>query len=153
MVDVKICRTCKKQKRISSFPKCGNLYIRPHCKPCYNRIQAAWRDKNRERIREKWGQASKKYYTSEKRRNKTLRAYGLTEEVYNALYDKQSGKCAICKTNTTLVVDHCHSSREIRGLLCNACNVGLGAFRDSPNLLKSAIDYLKVVAGSGNCIH
>lgn len=42
-----------------------------------------------------------------------------------------------------LVVDHCHEKGIVRGLLCNGCNVGLGAFRDSPHILKRAAEFIK----------
>ena len=41
-----------------------------------------------------------------------------------------------------VAVDHCHKSGQIRGLLCNACNKGLGLFKDSPIILEKAIKYL-----------
>lgn len=42
-----------------------------------------------------------------------------------------------------LVVDHCHKSKQIRGLVCHRCNVGLGYFRDDPELLRAAAAYLE----------
>lgn len=60
---------------------------------------------------------------------------------------RQCGRCAICATPVTrergLQVDHCHKSGDVRGLLCAACNLGLGQFRDDPKLLQAAIEYLK----------
>jgi len=41
-----------------------------------------------------------------------------------------------------LHVDHDHITGALRGLLCSACNTGLGFFRDHPELLKRAIEYL-----------
>lgn len=53
------------------------------------------------------------------------------------------GVCTICKTEGKLHVDHDHSTGLTRGLLCHSCNVGLGHMRDSPDILRSAIAYLK----------
>lgn len=76
-------------------------------------------------------------------RRARLRKYGLTEQQYNTMVDEQQGLCKICKTfPERLVIDHCHETGEVRGLLCHYCNVGLGWFRDSTDSLKSAIKYL-----------
>ena len=40
-------------------------------------------------------------------------------------------------------VDHCHTTNKVRGILCAACNFGIGKFKDSTALLYLAIDYLK----------
>lgn len=42
-----------------------------------------------------------------------------------------------------LVVDHCHDTGKIRGLLCHNCNRALGLLKDSVHTLESAIDYLE----------
>lgn len=42
-----------------------------------------------------------------------------------------------------LVVDHCHSSGEVRGLLCHNCNRALGLFKDSRENLLNAVEYLE----------
>ncbi len=69
--------------------------------------------------------------------------YGLTVAQYRALLDEQRHSCAICGTQEKkLTVDHCHSTRVVRGMLCVNCNVGLGHFRDSVELLAAAIRYL-----------
>ena len=51
-------------------------------------------------------------------------------------------ECVICGDTGPLVVDHDHASGDIRGLLCNHCNRGLGHFRDNPELLEFARMYL-----------
>lgn len=64
-------------------------------------------------------------------------------EKYNEMMTAQRGRCAICNVITSqLVVDHCHSSGETRGLLCSHCNWGLGHFKDNPEVLERAISYL-----------
>lgn len=77
--------------------------------------------------------------------------YELTIEQYLALSLECKGLCNICGEPETrvikgtlakLCVDHCHKSGEIRGLLCNDCNVGLGKFKDNVRSLERAIAYL-----------
>ena len=77
------------------------------------------------------------------KKDKMLRRYGLTEEGYASLLQQQGGKCAICGTSARLVVDHCHGTDAVRGLLCNACNVLLGQAGDSVEVLQFAIQYLR----------
>ncbi len=79
--------------------------------------------------------------------------YGLSLEAYDSLLAEQGGRCAICGTapEGVLYVDHDHEccpgiktcGECIRGLLCDACNRGLGYFRDNHERLQSAINYLK----------
>lgn len=52
--------------------------------------------------------------------------------------------CMICGERAKLVVDHDETHRRIRGLLCHHCNLGLGHFRDDPELLAAAADYLRL---------
>lgn len=75
------------------------------------------------------------------------RWYGITPEQYQAMLDRQKGCCAIChyrpeEGGKRLSVDHSHASMHIRGLICSWCNDGLGRFKDSPSILRSAIKYL-----------
>jgi hypothetical protein len=71
--------------------------------------------------------------------------YGLTAEAYATLLSKQNGVCAICRVSSrkALDVDHDHATGKVRGLLCGACNKGLGQFQDSPDILLTAHQYLK----------
>jgi hypothetical protein len=51
-------------------------------------------------------------------------------------------ECVICGSAEKLVVDHDHNTGQIRGMLCNHCNRGLGHFRDDPVLLEFAAQYI-----------
>jgi hypothetical protein len=85
-------------------------------------------------------------------RDRRLRYYyGVDSEWYAEQLVKQNGVCAICHKpeNKTingkllkLAVDHCHDTGKVRGLLCQACNRGIGCFNHDPMLLRSAIGYL-----------
>lgn len=76
--------------------------------------------------------------------------YGITLEEYEALLVQQGGCCAICRAvidprGTTMPVDHDHETGKVRGILCMNCNVGLGHFHDSVEMLKRAIAYLEEI--------
>jgi hypothetical protein len=73
---------------------------------------------------------------------------GVSEEAYASMLEAQGGVCAICgKPETSkrgsLSIDHDHATGRVRGLLCHACNIGLGNFRDTEAILRGAIEYLK----------
>lgn len=59
-----------------------------------------------------------------------------------------SAKVGCSKRYGNFHVDHDHRTGRIRGLLCQGCNVGLGAFRDNPETLAKAIEYLRLPGGS-----
>lgn len=109
------------------------------------------RDRNRLRGFTYQCKACKKKY--EKKRGpiahakRRLKKHGISHEEYKAMEVSQDGRCAICgrAPSTTFHIDHCHKTGMVRGLLCSACNVGLGHFEDNPITLQAAIDYLKGV--------
>ena len=74
------------------------------------------------------------------------RRYGLTPRAVDLQLGLQGNVCAICRKKFTekrrAHVDHDHATGAPRGLLCRACNVGLGMFYDNPTFLQSAISYL-----------
>lgn len=59
-------------------------------------------------------------------------------------------ECVICGTKESLVVDHCHKTNVVRGMLCSHCNRGLGHFRDDPELLEFARIYLLFYSNNKN---
>lgn len=69
------------------------------------------------------------------------------------LMQEQNHRCAICGTDISerFFIDHAHSccpdrhktcGECVRGLLCGACNLGLGAFQDDTERILTAIKYL-----------
>ena len=76
--------------------------------------------------------------------------YGIDYELYTLMYDMQNGVCAICNKKPLaqgrikrLVVDHCHKTKKIRGLLCNSCNRAIGFLQDSSVILNNAHNYVR----------
>jgi|SRR5690349_5910748 len=99
-------------------------------------------------------------------RDMNLRAkYGISAEEYDGLREKQSYRCAICEMHEDeiivvrsgrprldgkpqaepfkLVVDHCHQTKVIRGLLCHHCNSAIGHLRESPAIIRAALAYVE----------
>ena len=81
--------------------------------------------------------------------------YGTTVKAVDEIRQAQGNACAICGVHADeivhatfsinpLVIDHCHTTLKIRGLLCPTCNAGLGHFKDNPELLLSAAKYVQV---------
>lgn len=83
-----------------------------------------------------------------KRKAQRLKKYGIEPSDFLDMLAIQNGRCAICGhedlTNRSFfpVVDHCHQTGKVRGLLCMNCNRGLGKFKDDLNRLFTAIAYL-----------
>ncbi len=70
--------------------------------------------------------------------------YRLTELDYDRVISEQGGKCAICQTPLKNgQVDHEHSTGAVRGILCRACNLGLGHAQDSPDVIERGVSYLQ----------
>jgi len=47
-----------------------------------------------------------------------------------------------------LVLDHCHTTKEFRGWLCDTCNRGIGNLGDDLTGVLMAVEYLKKVTNS-----
>lgn len=105
--------------------------------------------------RKRHNEANRRYKLTEKgqkaNRGHNLEwKYGLSLEGYDKMFARQNGCCAICgrhqfEFNRHLDIDHNHKTGKIRGLLCNTCNMALGAlFADTLGILnlQKAIEYL-----------
>ncbi len=88
-------------------------------------------------------------------RKHKLRDYGITQADYDAMYEQQGGRCAICRgvkepwepaggagRQRFLVVDHDHKTGRVRALLCWNCNCGIGHFREDRSIILAAAAYV-----------
>jgi Recombination endonuclease VII len=93
-------------------------------------------------------------------RRRTLALYGLSQEQWDRLVALQGNRCAVCKTTQPggrgerWHIDHDHVTGQVRGLLCQLCNVGIGNLRDDPQIMMAAAQYVAahrrdVSAGQG----
>lgn len=107
----------------------------------------AWQEANRERHLENLRRRRQRPEVKAKNRDGHLRRkFGITSETFDAMFEAQEGRCAICRRKPTpgisLHVDHEHATNRVRGLLCFKCNNALGDFEDDQALLLSAVNYL-----------
>lgn len=169
---LKRCPYCEVEKPLDAFYKSHQQPGHP-CKPCNSRLTREWRasltaekkaaadqlrretdTRWRKRNREKISQSRKRQY----QRNPTAfieqhykNLYGITLKDKRTMCDRQNWCCAICAADLFTLrdacVDHCHTTKIVRGILCSTCNGGLGLFKDNTELLMRAISYLEVAHG------
>ena len=162
----RVCKGCQTWKDLSFFAKnkTGVAGLKAHCRECEN-TAARQRYANSEigaRRRQQKSEYDKARYERFKAEGKNVsgdpemarqrmlkRNYGLTTEDYEAMVEAQGNECLICNVsgdkvrNQRLVVDHCHVSGKVRGLLCQKCNLLLGHADDTIGRLEQAILYLR----------
>jgi hypothetical protein len=115
----KICTKCKVDKPLSAE------YF-----PLHNRTKSGF---------DSWCRSCRSNYRNEIRRG--LYRDMISDDDLKDIIDTIK-ECIICGSQENLVVDHCHKTNIVRGMLCNHCNRGLGHFKDDPQLLEFARIYL-----------
>lgn len=156
------CSTCGVSKKLSEYiPKSQKRGSGP-CKPCWNEEKKARYHGDLERHRgyarqkrlrnpERSREINRKWFAAEPgrmREHNLRRNYGIGTLDYEKIFQKQKGKCFLCKvpheeTFKGLFVDHCHDSGKIRGLLCRKCNTGIGLLGDNAKSLRKVLKYLE----------
>jgi len=130
------------------FTKTGKTQYR--CPKCHRKNQSVkatlWRQNHLEYAR-KWHHDWTIRTTQQRRNWYFQKHYGITLDERNKLISEQDGVCAICQqvfiNDRDKSTDHDHNTNQVRGILCSACNKGLGSFHDNTKYLERAIDYLK----------
>jgi hypothetical protein len=103
--------------------------------------QREWYAKNKDKRRaasKAYYHNNKDYYADRALQNK----YGVSLAEKAAMYEAQGGLCLICKEADATELDHCHTSGEIRGLLCIPCNTAIGLLKDDPARMLRAAEYI-----------
>jgi len=151
------CSMCAEHKPEDQFYLRDNGRRRTQCIPCYaiyNRQQRvrhkAKRDAydaergtgwDRSDSREKHAQTNDQRFAAY-----LQRVYGITFDEFLGMSADQDDRCGICRkpdsVHPKLSVDHDHDTGHVRGLLCFACNTGIGKLGDDYATLQAAADYL-----------
>jgi hypothetical protein len=87
---------------------------------------------------------------------KCLKVHSTKMRELHAKYQvPENHSCPICEKSaeqlyspgmgnkTPFRLDHDHVTGAFRGFICDSCNTGMGKFRDNPDLMQGAIDYLR----------
>lgn len=110
------------------------------CKQCYDKWQGSRSRARRNEAARRWAKANLEKIRSARRRY----LYGLDDATYIARANAQDFKCKVCLVGPPEHIDHDHETGKARGLLCGHCNRGLGLFRDDPDRLRRAAQYLEL---------
>ena len=124
----KRCPDCGEIQPLDQFPRHRRRRDGrgEYCKPCHNK-------RGRESKRRNGG--NRHYHLKGK--------YGVGAAEVDLMIAAPESLCALCRKRPAVQVDHDHETGAVRGILCLLCNAGLGAFRDDPDIIASAIDYLE----------
>lgn len=137
-----VCTKCGQRLHRDQFDtrKDASNGLQSHCKDCRSSRYNTWQKNNPENC------------INRDQRSRLRRKYGIDQNVYLNLLHEQNYCCAIChrperRVNRTgnpmpLSVDHDHSTKKIRGLLCKSCNTAIGLLEDDPEIAKQAAVYL-----------
>lgn len=109
------------------------------CKRARKRAYLAdWKERNQERVREMH------------RASQYRKRYGITIADFDLRLAEQGGRCAVCREIfvSRPHVDHDHASGVVRGLLCAACNLGVGVI-ERPGFCDAVAAYLHRAQPSG----
>ena len=140
-MEVKLCTKCNELKPLSEYslkrPKNRKPGLQPRCKVCCKEDIKQWRtSQSLDRLKDLYLQ----------------RKYGVTIQWYQDTLALQNNTCPICNKSFIFqgelgpdspVVDHCHTTGHVRGIICNECNRGLGYFHDNSAALYKAALYVQ----------
>lgn len=126
---LKRCPKCGHEKPVSGFVKNRSAKdgVGDYCRPCHVAVVRA-------NVRKNHGSG---------RDFQLKRRYGVDSTTAAWLILQQGGVCAVCRERKPVHLDHCHDSREVRGILCFNCNRALGYFDDDVSTMCRAADYLE----------
>lgn len=139
---MKRCQKCERLYPLTEFTKdlskkdSKNIYCRSCCRKQLkeNRKKSDYNAK-RKKSRYKYRNYEADYMLKFR--------YGITREERTQMLENQGNVCKICKTDDKrFVIDHCHKTGKIRGLLCDRCNLTLGRVEENIEILSNMISYL-----------
>jgi Zn finger protein HypA/HybF involved in hydrogenase expression len=124
----KVCTKCKVGTEFAKGQK--------WCKECQKQYRKANKKKHKEYLKT-WYSNNPDY---DRRRN-IEKTFGISLEEYDKYFEDAS--CGMCGRKDSLVLDHNHEPRYIRGVLCSTCNSGIGLLRDNKELCLRGVEWIE----------
>lgn len=99
--------------------------------------------RSRKKHKEKWDAYMREYSLKKK--------FGITQAQFDRMLAEQNGTCALCDSTSSgkqngrarrLAVDHNHTTRQLRGLLCTQCNAAIERLETVQDWHEKALRYL-----------
>ena len=133
-MNTKVCSQCSKEKVVTEFYKRKNRpsgYL-SECKECTKQRNLNRYKDNPDKINDM----------------RAAKTYGISYDAVIKMREEANGVCKICgregiKHHSRLVIDHCHATGKVRGLICSKCNTILGYCDDDPSILNKLSTYLE----------
>jgi hypothetical protein len=121
---MKQCTKCKIDQDLCQFRKHKSTKdgFTAWCKSCHKNYYKNWKGRTR------YLERSREYY---------LKYH------YNLTITEVPSYCDSCGSTEKICVDHDHTTLEIRGFLCDNCNLILGKSRDNPVILENLAKYIR----------
>jgi hypothetical protein len=130
---MKTCTKCGETKALTEFYKRKDRPsgVNSHCKVCQKKMMTARYNKDPEYVADL----------------QAARRYGITLKDVQDMREAAQGVCQCCgRTDTNkykrLVIDHCHRTGKVRGLICQRCNSILGYCDDNILTLQNLVEYI-----------
>lgn len=141
---MKKCPKCNIIKNLDAFAKDRTRKSgkQPYCRDCQAKLKHEHYIKNKDKINKdsmSWAKRNPDKAKSYRFKYK----YGIDLNFFNSLKEQQKDRCLFCLEIKPLVVDHCHRTGKVRGLLCRDCNTVLGFLKENTNTFKRALKYLE----------
>ncbi len=149
-VEGKPCAKCGVWQPLEAYYRTANTLDGrdSSCVTCRKAGMKAYRTENKAALSVR----NRARYDPQARRIRALKNYNMTLDQLRLMQYSQSGACAICSVGfdeREQNVDHDHTTGEVRGLLCESCNLALGHFKDDIGSLRSAVSYLENTSSTG----
>ncbi len=171
-METKLCPKCEEVKPVAEWYRRKGTKdgLQTQCKACASLAYRDWEARNPEKVKERnvaarvrtkewyaasaenrarqkaqsarWRKLNPERHAASNRKSKLKVAYGITQEDVQGMAAAQDHRCAICLRKRKLVVDHCHQTGRVRGLLCDGCNWAIGVLGDKNGALQRAADYV-----------